>query len=233
VNRDQDAPDAAPFDAYLFDMDGVLVDSERPALALLQALLADEGLRFGVEELRHVCGRPAPYMRAYLSGLLGDEVQVASFEQRYAAAKLAQLEAGEIRAFAGVHDLLAGLRASGGRLAVATSTERGLAQRRLERFALLPCFDRVVSGDEVEHGKPAPDIFLRAAAGLAAVPERCLVVEDSLVGISAGKRAGMTVYALATTFPAAALGEADRVFADVPALTRALLAPPQQRVEGA
>lgn len=211
------APITTPsaIDAVVFDMDGVLVDSERPSLALLQQLLAEAGVERDVDALRHVCGRPTPYMRSFLLETLGGDAEaVSAFEQRYAAGKVAQLEAGAVRAFAGVHDLLAELARRGVARAVATSTRAELAQRRLRHFALDGAFDAIVTGDQVEHGKPAPDIFLRAAERLAVAPERCLVVEDSLVGVSAGRAAGMRVAALSTTFPASALAEADVVLRD-------------------
>lgn len=202
----------------MFDMDGVLVDSERPSLGLLRALLAEHGVIREAAELTHVCGRPEPYMRAYLGACLGHEAAVAPFLERYGAGKLAQLEAGEVRVFEYVHDVLTALHAAGVPLAVATSTQRDLAMRRLHRFGLAERFDAIVTGDEVTNGKPAPDIFLRAAEALGTSPGACVAIEDSVVGVEAAERAGMTVVALATTFPAEALARADHVLPDMRAL---------------
>lgn len=213
------AASRSALEAVVFDMDGVLVDSERPSLALLQRLLAEAGIDRSVDDLRHVCGRPAPYMRRLLlDTLAGGEAAVNAFLERYAAGKLAQLEAGEVLVFAGVHELLADLERRGLRRAVATSTQADLAMRRLRRFGLAEAFDTIVTGDQVARGKPAPDIFLRAAERLGVAPERCLVVEDSVVGVRAGRSAGMRVVALSTTFPAEALREADIVVSDAAAL---------------
>ena len=209
--------------AVVFDMDGVLVDSERPSLALLQRLLAEAGFERTVDDLRHVCGRPAPYMRRLLEDTLpSGGAAVDAFLERYTAGKLAQLEAGEVRVFPGVHDLLDELARRGIRRAVATSTHADLALQRLRRFALDDAFDAIVTGDEVRDGKPAPDIFLRAAERLGVAPERCIVVEDSLVGVRAGRSAGMRVVALRTTFPAEALHQADLVVADAAAVLASL-----------
>lgn len=214
---------SSAIEAVIFDMDGVLVDSERPSLGLLQRLLAEAGVQRSVDALRHVCGRPAPYLRRYLlDTLVGGEAAVEAFTARYAQGKLAQLEAGEVQVFAGVHALLDELRRRGVRRAVATSTHEALALRRLRRFELEHAFDAIVTGDQVERGKPAPDIFLRAAERVGAAAPRCLVVEDSLVGVEAGRLAGMRVVALATTFPALELAHADLVVADAAGLLASL-----------
>lgn len=201
--------------AVVFDMDGVLVDSERPSLALLERMLRAAGARHDPATVRGVCGRPAGFLRAYLVDQLGDGEHVDAFVDAFDAAKRGWVASGAIRAFPAAAGVLALLRSRGLRLALATSTHAAEARARLDRDDLLRCFDRVVTGDEVEHGKPAPDIFLLAARRLGVVPRACAVVEDSCAGVDAGRAAGMTVFALATTFPAAELAAADRVFADL------------------
>ena len=93
--------------------------------------------------------------------------------------------------------------------AIASSTDRANIDCVLDRIGLRRFFTAIVSGDEVEHGKPAPDIFLKAAAKLGGKP--ALVFEDALVGIEAARRAGMAVVAVTTTHPARDLTHADRV----------------------
>jgi HAD superfamily hydrolase (TIGR01509 family) len=88
------------------------------------------------------------------------------------------------------------LRAMGFPLAVGTSSVSTSARPFLDRHGLTPFFDVIVTGDEVERGKPHPDIYLRAAEKLDGAPEACLVIEDALSGIAAGKAANMKVAAI-------------------------------------
>jgi len=212
VTRDGALAGAA---AVIFDMDGVLVDSERPLLGLLHELLLADGVDLDPASLRSVCGRPAGFTRAFLAAHIADPERLDAFLTRYEAAKRALVASGTIRAFPRTPDVLALLRRRALRLAVATSTLAEQAHARLARVDLARWFDHVVTGDQVARGKPAPDIFLLAAERLGVAPAACIVVEDSAAGVQGGLDAGMTVYALATTFPPAELPEAHRVFADM------------------
>ena len=199
----------------IFDMDGVLIDSERPLLDLLHGLLRDEGMDLAPATLRQVCGRPAGYLRELLSGIIAERERLGAFLARYDAAKQELFASGAVRAFPRTVDVLALLRQRDLRLAVATSTQAEPAHVRLAQNGLVASFDHIVTGDQVSRGKPAPDIFLLAAERLGVAPAACIVVEDSAAGVQAGLDAGMTVFALATTFPPAELAEAHRVFADM------------------
>lgn len=202
--------------AFVFDMDGVLVDSERPFLRTLHALLTEAGVAHDRDGLRHLCGQPAPALRAFLLERFGgDETAAAAFGERYQAAKRRFLENGEVQVMPGAHDVLATLRERGTALAVATSTYRDAALERLARYDLARWFDDVVTGDQVANGKPAPDIFLLAAERLRVDPRACIAVEDSVAGVQAARDAGMTVFAVAHTFQPGELGQAHRVFADM------------------
>jgi HAD superfamily hydrolase (TIGR01509 family) len=216
--------------AFIFDMDGVLIDSERPALDLLRRLLSEAGVERDLTVLRALCGQPAGSLRSYLATCFGDDDDaVDGFIDVYSQGKLAQLANDAIGVFPRTHEVLAGLRSAGVKLALATSTVRDLALRRLAHLDLLRHFDHIVTGDEVANGKPAPDIFLRAAAALGDEPERCVVVEDSLVGVAAGRSAGMRVFAIASTFLPDELTGADRVFTDMAELEAYLTGPKTDR----
>ncbi len=211
-----DLMDAEGFDAVLFDLDGVLLDSERPGLALLAAQLENAGVAFEAAELRAVCGRPRDVLHEFVAerlvplGLDADE-----FVIDYDARKSDLIARGEIRPFPGALALLSGLRRAGRRLALATSTERPRVVVRLAGTGLLEAFDATVTGDEVVRGKPAPDIFLLAAERVGARPERCWVIEDSQAGVEAARAAGMRVIAVAGTFERSALSAADHVVDDL------------------
>jgi HAD superfamily hydrolase (TIGR01509 family) len=204
-----------PAGAVLFDMDGVLVDSERPLLGLLHELLRDAAVDLRPAILRQICGRPAGFLRRLLSGYLAEPERLDALLARYDVAKRELAASGAIRAFPRTVDVLALLRQRELRLAVATSTQAEAAHARLGQNGLAQWFDHVVTGDEVVRGKPEPDIFLLAAERLGVAPAACIVVEDSTAGVAAGRSAGMTVFALATTFPPDELAAAHRVFADM------------------
>ena len=116
-------------------------------------------------------------------------------------------------ALPGASDVLA--LASTMPVAVATSAPEGLARARFAA-AGLPVPDVLVTSDDVEHGKPAPDPYLLAARRLGVDPARCLVFEDAPAGIAAARAAGMTVWAVTTTHDGSALTEADRVAPGLP-----------------
>lgn len=90
----------------------------------------------------------------------------------------------------GLHEILEFFRSQGIKMAVASSSHREPINRNLERSGIRPYFDTVISGEDVSHGKPAPDAFLLAAAGLGLDPSDCYVFEDSFNGVRAGRAAG-------------------------------------------
>jgi HAD superfamily hydrolase (TIGR01509 family) len=179
-------------------------------------MLSEHGVWVPRHELRSVFGRPP----AYLSGLLGPRlagvgVDAADFSAEFDARKDRLHRSGHIRPFPGARALLVGLKHGGWRLAVATTTKRPKMVARLAGTGILELLDATATGDEVVHGKPAPDIFLLAAKRIGFEPGRCWVVEDSVAGVEAGKAGGMRVVAVAGTFEAAALRAADHVVHDL------------------
>jgi HAD superfamily hydrolase (TIGR01509 family) len=182
------------FDLIIFDLDGVLVDSECVSCGCLRAMLAEYAVDIPLEEVYdRFLGRGfqvvAEQYRAWRAAPLP-----ADFQPRLEAAVRAAFTA-SLQPMPGIGDLIAALRipfclaSSSGRARIALSLQlAGLA----ERFG-----DRVFGAELVARGKPAPDLFLHAAREMGAVPERCLVIEDSAPGIAAGRAAGMTVWGFA------------------------------------
>jgi HAD superfamily hydrolase (TIGR01509 family) len=202
--------------AILFDMDGVLVDSERPSLALLLTMLREHGIEVPLHDLRSVFGRPPAYLSGFLGPRLADVgVDAADFSAEFDARKDRLHRSGHILPFPGARALLETLARGGWRLALATTTQRPKMAARLAGTGILELLDATATGDEVVHGKPAPDIFLLAAKRVGVAPDRCWVIEDSLAGVEAGKAAGMRVVAVEGTFEAAALTDADHVVHDL------------------
>jgi len=108
----------------------------------------------------------------------------------------ADFYANHIEPFPAAHEVLQNLRDKDLKIALATSSVRAIVAPFLERWDLTRFFSLIVTGDEISNGKPAPDIYLAAARGIGVQPENCLVVEDALAGVRAGKSAGCLVAAI-------------------------------------
>lgn len=175
--------------AVLFDLDGVLVDSEPLWEEELRALLAAHGRAYREEVARRHRGRRLPDVVAILMdgyGLDGAPDALGADLLRRMAARYGS---DELRAVEGAAELLGRVRAAGRRCALASSSPRPLVEAALARFGWT--FDAVCTGDEVERGKPAPDLFLLAARRLGLDPAACVVLEDSASGVAAARAARM------------------------------------------
>jgi HAD superfamily hydrolase (TIGR01509 family) len=180
------------FDLVIFDCDGVLVDSERLAVRTEAEILS--GLGWPLTEadiVERFVGRSAAYMHQEIERYLGHSVDWdAEFEPRYR-----EVFERELVPVPGIVEALEEITIP---MCVASSGTHDKMRFTLGTTGLLDRFDgRIFSVDEVEHGKPAPDIFLFAAENMGAAPARCAVVEDSTSGVTAGLAAGMAVFAFA------------------------------------
>ncbi|CAM3676614.1 HAD family hydrolase [Paracidovorax anthurii] len=205
-----------PFDAVLFDCDGVLVDSEPITHHVLREMLHEAGWHLSAEEcVRIFIGKAVRSEAARIEAHTGrplTDAWMAEFYVRRNEALVAGLEAipGALRAVGAVHGRLAG------RIACASGADRHKVELQLGKVGLMPYFEgRIFSGHEVPRTKPAPDVYLAAAAALGVPPARCLVVEDTVTGVAAGVAAGATVVGYSPTDgghdPAQALREAGAV----------------------
>jgi HAD superfamily hydrolase (TIGR01509 family) len=181
--------------AVLFDMDGVLMDSEPLHLRATQLALGLPGPSFTDRDNRAFFGATDPETFRVLRILFDLESSTDELVERKRHHLVALLRA-EGRAAPGVPDVPRRFRSSGLRLGLVSASARTVIKALLETVGLDDAFEAVVSGDEVARGKPAPDGFLMAARRLDVEPDRCLVVEDSRNGVLAGKAAGMTVAAV-------------------------------------
>jgi HAD superfamily hydrolase (TIGR01509 family) len=216
-----------PIRAVVFDMDGVLADSEPWWNEIDAAMLAEHGVTYRGQYHRDVLGVSYPlaiefYKKAFGLTASADEMM------RRRAEIAAEYFATRIGLFPAVKDVLQELRAMNLRLAIGTSSVSTSALPFLHRHELTPFFDGVVTGDEVARGKPAPDIYLRAAAKLGVPADACLVIEDALSGIAAARAAHMRVAAIPDmrfVDPAPYEHEADHVLgsvSEIPDLVRRL-----------
>jgi HAD superfamily hydrolase (TIGR01509 family) len=182
------------FDAILFDCDGVLVDSEAITNGVLRAMLNASGWALSEEEcMRIFIGKTVRSEAALIEARTGQpltDAWMAEFYERRNAALRAEVAAipNAPEAVRAVHARLEG------RIACASGADRQKVEMQLAQVGLAPLFaGRIFSGHEMRATKPAPDVYLAAAAALGVPPARCLVVEDTVTGVTAGVAAGATV----------------------------------------
>jgi HAD superfamily hydrolase (TIGR01509 family) len=178
----------------VFDMDGVLVDSERIANRIFHGCLAEHGVPLTLgESTRRYVGRSMAFAIADVEKSFGI-VLPPNFAETERAKVLAAYE-GELQAVAGVPELLEGLALP---FCLASSSDPPRIKRSLELCGLLAYFEgRCFSATQVANGKPAPDLFLFAAKQMGFAAADCVVIEDTLAGLAAAKAAGMKAYAYA------------------------------------
>jgi HAD superfamily hydrolase (TIGR01509 family) len=207
----------------IFDCDGTLVDSEPLAGEAWRRTLEPYGYAVTDADLEACVGIPYARTHAYLA----ERVQIPSADALWPTVRehLFALFDERLEPFADAQQTLAELRAGGVPVAVASSSVRERLDRTLAATGY--AFEVSVAGDEVEHGKPAPDMFLLAARRLGIAPERCVVVEDSAPGVAAGRAAGMpTLGVCRVAGTEANLAVADRVVNILRAVEILSLVPP-------
>ena len=195
--------------AVIFDMDGVLTDSEPLINASAIAMFKEKGLAVQPEDFLPFVGT-------------GEERYVAGVAEKYGfpldppAAKRRTYEIyldlvpSQLEAFPGVLELVNACRSAGLLVAVASSADEIKVRANLEKIGLpLKFWNAVITGEAVVNKKPSPDIFLTAAERLGVRPTECVIVEDAVNGVQAAHAAGMRCVAVAQTFPPSRLAEAD------------------------
>ena len=206
--------------AAVFDMDGVLIDSGAHHRAAWRALLAELGVTPDPDFWRLTIGRPAEEAVALVLGrpLAPGEARGLAERKR---AHYGRFVRRGLSAIAGVSAFVSDLAARRVPRAVATSASRLDLDRLLAELGLRGFFTTVVTADDVRRGKPDPEVYLKAAAGIAVEPAACVVFEDSPVGVAAARLAGMRVIGVTTAHTEAELraAGADRAIADFEGLT--------------
>jgi len=197
-------------EAVLFDMDGVIVDSEPLWSEAEKRLLARRNLAYSASLKTVMMGRDARgavgcliqhYGLAESPGeLIGERNQL-----------IAELFREHLKAMPGALELVSSVIAAGTVTGLVSSSPRPLMELALEKLDATGLFALTLSGDQVNRGKPAPDIYITAAEKLGVKPEHCLVIEDAPHGVTAAKLAGMFCLAISTSAGAAELAMADKV----------------------
>ena len=180
-----------PYAGVVFDMDGILIDSEPLFRRAAQQAAKDLGHHLSDETYAMWMGLPPRAVEAAVVESMGPTFPMRAFRDEFRRIWLAHTEQHGMPAQPGMPELLVGLRERGIPFSVATSTQRDQALRSLDLAGLGVHIDVLVAGNEVSEGKPSPEIFLRAAAGIGIEASRCVALEDSSVGVHAASSAGM------------------------------------------
>jgi HAD superfamily hydrolase (TIGR01509 family) len=215
-------------EAVVFDLDGVLVDSEQVWDEARQELARERGGRWHERASRDMMGMSSPEWSRYMHDVIG----VADPPEKISAEVVGRLEELYRRELPLVDGAVAAVERLAARwpLGLASSSNRELIDLVLELSGLARFFRATVSSEEVARGKPAPDVYLEAAKRLGAVPGRCAAVEDSENGIRSAKAAGMRVLAIPNPrYPPTedALAEADAVLGSLAELRPELVDSPE------
>ena len=209
-----------PYDLVIFDCDGVLVESEALACRIYVDLFAEYGHPLDYTETLHKFYGVTLTNRLKVSaqelGWTPPEEFVPKFNER-----LLELSERELLTLPHIHELIESLTVP---ICVASNGSRDEIEFRLKVARLTERFGNAIfSGTEVPHPKPAPDVYLAAAQSFNIHPSRCVVVEDSILGVTAGVRAGMKVYGHATFNSAESLREVGAIpFTSMPELQKIL-----------
>jgi beta-phosphoglucomutase len=193
--------------AFIFDMDGVLIDSNPVHKIALQQFCREHGFELTEQQLREkIYGRTN---RDWLLNLFGDMPDETI--RRYAEEKEALFRRlyTDIKPLEGLPGFLEKMDALGVPRAIATSAPRANVDFTLEHTGIGPYFQTILDDSFVSKGKPDPEIYLKSAAALGLEPRNCVVFEDSLSGVKAGKAAGCKVVGLTTTHTNDELSETD------------------------
>lgn len=179
--------------AVVFDMDGVIFDSEK----LYRKHWMITGREYGIPEdemedlCNHIAGATRQHNERLLKEHFGEDFDYDTFRAKTMDRMDAEIARDGLDMKPGVKELFAYLKENGYQIALATSTAQERASRNLQRAGILEVFDKIVYGGVVPNGKPAPDIYLRACEELGVKPEEAIGIEDSINGVKSSSAAGL------------------------------------------
>lgn len=178
-------------DAIIFDMDGVLIDSERISFECFQEVFKEYNYKIDKNFYVKFIGRTVDGIKAVMQEEYGEDFPFDEIYKKKSKLALEFTNKNGVKIKPGVHELLDYLNKENYKIAVATSTRRERVLQLLEEAKIKEKVNFIICGDQVENSKPNPEIFLKAAKGLNVNPEECIVVEDSDAGIIAAHAAKM------------------------------------------
>lgn len=204
--------------AVIFDLDGVIVDSMQTHWEAEKRTLQKYGILVTSKELDEYSGKSILFkfselLKRYELSVKPEEVLEFHMTEGYEYIKA------NIKPVKGVIELIKHVHKHNVKLGLASGSPLAFILYVLEKFNVLQLFDSIISVDDITHGKPHPEIFLKSAEALGVKPSECIVMEDAPQGIEAAKRAGMKCFAVTTTFPEEKLVNADKIAESFEGLT--------------
>lgn len=177
--------------AVIFDMDGILIDTERISFNAFKEVLSGYNYKMDEQFYLTMIGRNTKSIKELMLKEYGSDFPFEEVYDKKVKIAVDTIDRDGVIVKPGVHELIDYLNEKDYKIAVATSTRRERAHYLLEQIKIKDKVDYIICGDQVQNSKPDPEIFLKAAKGLNMSPEECIVIEDSDAGILAASRAGM------------------------------------------
>lgn len=174
----------------IFDMDGLMLDTEKLFMRFWKQAAADYGYEMTTEHILDSRSLASKYSRPKFKAVFGEEFPFDEIRARRLDIMEKYIDENGFEVKKGLFELIDYLKNNGYKIAVATATDRHRTNKYLGMIGALERFDAVICGDMVENGKPDPDIYLRAAAELNLLPEECAAFEDSPNGLRSAYAAG-------------------------------------------
>mgnify|MGYP004634996569 FL=1 len=179
--------------AVIFDMDGILIDTEKWLNVYWQQAAKEAGFEVTREDGLAIRSLAGKYAGPYLRGIFGDSFDYEAIRERRKEIMREHIAEYGIEKKPGVDDILSYLAEKNMKRAVATATDPERTKQYLTQIGIYDKFDKIVSATTVENGKPQPDVYLYACEQIGEKPEDCIAVEDSPNGILSAYRAGLSV----------------------------------------
>ncbi|MBY7025308.1 MULTISPECIES: HAD family hydrolase [Clostridium] len=177
--------------AFIFDMDGVIIDSEPIHRQVHGEIMNTLGINISKGELALYAGATNEYIFTKLKERYGIKKSVSELMDYKSKLIINKVKEESLEPINGIRELLNALRKNNIKIAIGSSSPRSLIEAVIDKFNLHSAFDCIVSGEEVERSKPYPDVYIEVSKKLDINPEKCIVVEDSHNGVQAAKSAGM------------------------------------------
>lgn len=177
--------------AVIFDMDGVLIDTERISFKSYKEILEEYNYDISIEFYLTLLGRNVQSIKSRFIEVYGENFPFDEIYKKKSKLATDTIDKDGVSMKEGVHELIDYLKENKYKIAVATSTRKERAHKLLADINIINKVDYIICGDQVKNSKPNPEIFLKAAKGLNVYPKECIVIEDSEVGIMAAYAANM------------------------------------------
>jgi beta-phosphoglucomutase len=199
------------YKAILFDMDGIIVDSEPLHVAAFQIVLKDHGYDLSREQYKqHFAGRTDEAGFRHYFNFMGEPIEVPIIMHEKAKTYLA-LAASQLVPYPDVIEFIQNLAKHKVRLALVTGSLRAEAEVTLKAFNLTGLFSAIIAAEDIDHSKPNPEGYLKGAKALSVEPADCIIIEDAPSGVQAAKAAGIRCVAVTNTHTAEELADATLV----------------------